>query len=160
MNAHLTLSVRPEVPRCQKGILHNAFTLVELLVVIAIIGVLASLVMPALAKAKSKAKNIACVSQLRQLGVSVRMYADDHQNRLPSAELLPSLPANANSPQPRICDVLRSYAGGLSGSTNNLPVFQPYDADAERIDDQFVMRGENDGRALGMNIPEIFEDAL
>jgi prepilin-type processing-associated H-X9-DG protein len=52
------------------------------------------------------------------------MYADDHENRLPAAELLPSLPADPNAPLPRICDVLRDYAGGSPGSTNELAVFK------------------------------------
>lgn len=102
----------------------SGFTLIELLVVIAIIAVLAGLLMPALARGKSKARNIACVGQLRQLGLAVRMYTDDHRNQLPAAELLPSLPADPKSPLPRICDVLGSYAGGRIGNTNGLPVFR------------------------------------
>jgi prepilin-type N-terminal cleavage/methylation domain-containing protein len=56
----------------------NAFTLIELLVVIAIIGVLAGMLMPALAKAQAKAKRISCVNNLRQVGLGFRMWADDH----------------------------------------------------------------------------------
>lgn len=102
----------------------RAFTLIELLVVIAIIAVLAGLLVPALARGKSKARNIACVGQLRQLGLAARMYTDDHRNQLPAAELLPSLPADPKAPLPRICDVLAPYAGGRRGTTNSLPVFK------------------------------------
>ena len=101
-----------------------AFTLVELLVVVAIIGVLAALLMPAISRANDKAKSIVCISQLRQLGLAVRTYADDHQNRLPSAELLPSQPIDTNAPLPRISQVLSPYLGKASGATESLSVFK------------------------------------
>lgn len=59
------------------------FTLIELLVVIAIIGVLASMLMPALSRAKAKAKRTACQGNLRQLQLSFQMYADDNQDLIP-----------------------------------------------------------------------------
>jgi prepilin-type N-terminal cleavage/methylation domain-containing protein len=70
-------------PTSRQSRRRRAFTLIELLVVIFIIGVLASMLMPAVARSKEAAKRIKCVNNLRNMGLAVAMYLNDYQNRYP-----------------------------------------------------------------------------
>lgn len=92
------------------------FTLVELLVSIAVIGILTALTVPALGRAKEKSKRIACLTNLRQLGVASQMYADDDKFQSFSAKVFPEdqdlnwLNRNyLDSPRAFVCPSTKNY---------------------------------------------------
>ena len=87
--------------------LKRTFTLIELLVVIAIIAILAAMLLPALAKARNKAQNMSCISNLKQLGLASNMYTDDNEPRIVPYS------GSGNSATPVWGDALLPYAGDL-----------------------------------------------
>lgn len=98
------------------------FTLVELLVVVAIIGILAAILMPALAKARDSAKSAGCANNLRQHGIALQMYAQDNRNYAPplnrgadsSQQAFNSVAYLLTAPGylPRAARTMSSYEGG------------------------------------------------
>jgi prepilin-type N-terminal cleavage/methylation domain-containing protein/prepilin-type processing-associated H-X9-DG protein len=93
----------------------RGFTLIELLVVIAIIAILAAILFPVFAQAREKAREAACLSNVKQLGLALQMYAQDYDETLPNHAqdtdkfLAPNAPAN--------------WAKGLQSYVKNTQVF-------------------------------------
>jgi len=92
----------------------QGFTLIELLVVIAIIAILASLLLPALAKSKDKARRINCTSNFRQLYLATLFYSDDHSGKLP--------PWRAGQPDEDLLADIESARYALNGTMGGVRV--------------------------------------
>jgi len=88
-----------------------AFTLIELLVVIAIIAILAAILFPVFAQAREKARQATCLSNLKQIGMGLYMYAQDYDETLPFSSFSAVPGQSVNSIQnPKWMDVIQPYA--------------------------------------------------
>lgn len=91
----------------------RAFSLVELLVVIAIIGILAALLLPALARARATAARTRCAAQLHGIGQMLQMYFGENRNTLPKVNMMPSLRPPLNR-YPSLVQLLAPYHRGAT----------------------------------------------
>jgi prepilin-type N-terminal cleavage/methylation domain-containing protein/prepilin-type processing-associated H-X9-DG protein len=98
----------------------SAFTLIELLVVIAIIAILAAILFPVFAQARAKARQTSCLSNMKQVGLGVMMYAQDYDEVLPGNSRL-----SAAVTDPRWPDSTSAHSAGLS---EPMGWMQPYNA--------------------------------
>jgi prepilin-type N-terminal cleavage/methylation domain-containing protein/prepilin-type processing-associated H-X9-DG protein len=103
----------------------RAFTLIELLVVIAIIAILAAILFPVFAQAREKARQTACLSNLKQVGLGLQMYTQDYDETLPPANTVPYF-AEPNA--------LPNFLGSIIPYTKNKSIFYcPSSVDASTV---------------------------
>lgn len=101
-----------------RGVIHGGFTLAELLIVTAVLGILASLLLSVLGRAKEKARRTVCVNNLHQINLATRLYAEDHQDAI----VLPSTPSGGITDYQLYKKYVKSYAGyrGLPSASEKL----------------------------------------
>ncbi|HZO87340.1 MAG TPA: DUF1559 domain-containing protein [Chthonomonadaceae bacterium] len=103
----------------------SAFTLIELLVVIAIIAILAAILFPVFSQAREKARQTSCLSNSKQIGTALLMYAEDYDEQFPSGRFNPFAPNPA--------DYGKGWAGQVYAYTKNAQIFKCPDDSTSQV---------------------------
>lgn len=120
--------------------MRRGFTLIELLVVIAIIAILAAILFPVFARAREKAKQTSCLSNMKQIGLATMMYAQDYDDTYPSTQL--------------------DYGGHYNASYSYWPEFvQPYIKNWQILVCPSENRPSVTSRLTGERIPSVLANA-
>jgi prepilin-type N-terminal cleavage/methylation domain-containing protein len=158
-----TVSLVNHIKKC--WLVRTAFTLIELLVVIAIIAILAALLLPALASAKGKAKQVNCLSNLKQIGLASMLYCGDFQDEFPPRGLVNDLGNWVNCGEYGWVGNLGTYGGyvdmdatcrplntylGKFGHSNNVDVAH-CPSEIDTVNDPYYQFGNSYGADCDMN---------